>query len=89
MAEKRYCSRCGEELEKFHFLDRCEKLELIRARNEIKALKQSISEWKESWLHLRQIIGNLWWWHPAIDNVNEQSYYQTAQQKVKEINGGV
>jgi hypothetical protein len=67
-------------------LDRCEKLELIRARKEIKILKDSVLSWKDAWFHLREIIGNLWFWHPAIDSDTSREYYRAHQQRVKEIN---
>jgi len=78
MSEKNVqtCGKCGEVLEKIHFLDRCEKLELIRARKEIAILKDSVLSWKDAWFHLREIIGNLWWHHPAIDNDESRAYYQ-------------
>lgn len=90
MADKPTCSKCGEIFyAKYHFLDRCEKLELIRARKEIKILKDSVLSWKDAWFHLREIIGNLWWHHPAIDSDVSRDYYQAASQRVKEINSKV
>lgn len=85
MAEKiNICDRCGEVIEAYHFLDRCEKLELVRAKKEIKTLKESVLSWKDSWFHLREIIGNLWWHHPAIDDDAQRAYYQAAQKRCKE-----
>ncbi len=70
--------------EKYHFLDRCEKLELINARKEINQLKRSGNEWRDAWYQLREIIGNLWWHHPAINSDEQRAYYQVQQQRAKE-----
>jgi hypothetical protein len=80
MAEKRICNLCGEALEDVHDLALCEKTELIKGRLEIKKLKASVNSWKDAWYQAREIIGNLWWHHPAITNDNERSYYQKQKQ---------
>lgn len=50
--------------------------EQVSLRNEIKKFKKSIEDWKDAWHQLRDIIGNLWWRHPAIDNDERRAYYQ-------------
>jgi hypothetical protein len=62
----------------------CEKTELLRGRLEIKKLKKSVDEWKDAWFHLREIIGKLWWHHPAIDNDSERAYYQHQLNRIRE-----
>lgn len=85
MANKRYCHLCREEIEEkeTHFQSLCEKSELLKSRQEIKELKASINFWKDYVFKLRDIIGNLWWHHPAIDNDKERAYCQAAQQRLK------
>ena len=61
-----------------HNEDRCLGRQLISARREIKQLKASVEGWKDAWFHLRDIIGWLWWHHPAIDNDDQRAYYQTV-----------
>jgi hypothetical protein len=46
-------------------------------------LKRSVEEWKESWFQLREIIGELWWHHPAIDNDERRLYYQANLQRLR------
>lgn len=79
MAEKQTCDRCGEVLEAYHFLDRCERLEFLRAKKEISKLKSSVELWKDAWHHLRDVIGRLWWNHPAIHNDERRAYYRDNQ----------
>lgn len=76
---KRECQFCGEVLEEtplIHDLAMCEKTERLKGRETIKKLKQDVESWKDSWYGLRQIIGQLWWHHPAIDSDKERTYYQ-------------
>ena len=50
---------------------------LFQANKEIKKLTASIHEWKHGkggWFELREIIGNLWWHHPAIDSDDVRDY---------------
>lgn len=86
VSEKRVCPLCGDYLEDApaeHNLVRCEKTELLKGREEIKKLKASVRFWNDAWYELREIIGNLWWHHPAIDNVEKRAYYQQAQREMK------
>lgn len=39
-------------------------------------LKEAILPWKDAWFHCREIIGWLWWHHPAIDDDKQRAYYQ-------------
>lgn len=82
MAEKRSCDLCGEVLEEapaIHDVAKCEKTELLKGRKEIKRLKASIDSWKDAWYQGREIIGRLWWYHPAIDSDAQRAYYAAAQ----------
>ena len=54
---------------------------LLRQDNE--KLKQSQADWKDAWFELREIIGNLWWHHPAIDNDEKRLYYQLNLQRLR------
>jgi hypothetical protein len=86
-ATKRDCPLCGEPLEDNpadHDVAKCEKAELLKGRTEIKKLKQSLSEWKDAWFQLREIIGELWWHHPAIDNDEKRTYYQHVLLELRE-----
>jgi hypothetical protein len=88
MAEKRACPLCGDPLEDapaVHDVVQCEQTELRKGRNTIKVLKQSVNDWKEAWFQLREIIGKLWWYHPAIDNDEERAYYQTTLQRIRDL----
>lgn len=42
----------------------------------IQSLKESNDAWKDAWYLQREIIGNMWWHHEAIDNDEKRSYYQ-------------
>ena len=72
----RTCQLCGEPLEDIHDLVKCEHTELLKGRVESKKLKQSVEFWKDAWYEGRDIIGWLWWHHPAIDNDEQRAYYQ-------------
>ncbi len=41
-----------------------------------KKLTEGFGSWKEAWWQLREIIGWLWWHHPAIDDDKQRAYYQ-------------
>ena len=85
-ATRRDCPLCGDPLEDNpadHDVVQCEKTELLKGRNEIKKLKQSVNDWKDAWFQLREIIGNLWWHHPALDNDEKLVYYQTTLQRLR------
>lgn len=54
-------------------------VEVLKLRTETKKLRDSLHEWKYGtggWFELREIIGKLWWHHPAIDNDEKRGYYQ-------------
>jgi hypothetical protein len=60
------CPLCDEPLEDapaIHDPVKCEKTELLKAREKIKKLTASINDWKDGWFHLRDIIGRLSWEH--------------------------
>lgn len=82
------CPKCGAlyiwDLGLPHHEDRCLGRQLLNAKREIKQLKASIEEWKDAWFHLRDIIGNLWWRHPAIDNDERRAYYQESLRQLAE-----
>lgn len=50
--------------------------ELTRLRQENADLKVSVEKWKDSWFRLRDILGRLWWHHPAIEDDAERAYFQ-------------
>lgn len=75
----RDCPLCGEILEDapaVHDVVQCEKTELHKGRIKIQKLNESLASWKDAWFQLRDIIGKLWWHHPAIDNDKQRAYYQ-------------
>jgi hypothetical protein len=85
MSEKRACPLCGEpveELPAIHDVVTCEKTELLKGRKEIKRLRESVNSWRNAWFECRDIIGKLWWHHPAIDNDEQRAYYQEALKKI-------
>jgi hypothetical protein len=88
MADKRDCPLCGEVLEDapvIHDLVMCEQTERLKGRETIKKLKASIDAWKDSWFSLREIISDLWWYHPAICDDQERTYYQQQKEQRENI----
>jgi hypothetical protein len=86
MKNRQYCDLCGEEKEDapaVHDVVRCEKTELLKGRIQIKQLKQSLLDWKGAWFQVRDLLGELWWYHPAIDNEERRAYYQACQQQTQ------
>ena len=83
MAEKRCCEFCGEELKDIHDSAQCKEIERLNGRKTIKTLKESVNSWKDAWFQGRDIIANLWWYHPAIADDNQRAYYQAAQKRIK------
>lgn len=63
----------------YHDVAKCENTELLKGRKEIKRLKESLASWKDAWFQMREIIGNLWWYHPAIDNDEQRVYYRKVR----------
>lgn len=79
MSKQAICQLCAEPLEEDpneHNLILCQRNELIKARQTIKQLKSSLDSWKTAWYELREIIGRLWWHHPAIEDDKSREYYQ-------------
>lgn len=58
---------------------------LRRAEAEVIKLRDSIGPWKEAWIHQRDVIGWLWWHHPAIDDDKQRAYYQSNLRAIEEI----
>lgn len=59
--------------------------EVLYLRKETNKLKASIHEWKYGvggWFELREIIGKLWWHHPAIDSDEARGYYQQVLREI-------
>lgn len=62
--------------------------EVLFLRKETKKLKDSIHEWKYGkggWFELREIIGKLWWHHPAIDDDEKRAYYQHVLSEMQKL----
>lgn len=81
----RDCPLCGDPLQDapaIHDVTQCEKTELLKGRNKILKLNESLASWKDAWFQLRDIIGKLWWHHPAIDNDEQRAYYQNNLQAI-------
>lgn len=63
---------------------------LRKLEHENQKLKEAILPWKDAWFHCREIIGWLWWHHPAIDDDKQRAYYQAnlraieAQKRLEE-----
>ena len=79
MSKQQVCPFCGEDLEDppaIHGEHVCQVTELLNARREVKRLRESIMDWRGGWFQLREIIGDLWWHHKAIDNREQRTYYQ-------------
>lgn len=85
---KRDCPLCGDVLEDNpadHDVAKCEKTELLKGRSTITKLKKNLDEWKDAWFQLREIIGNLWWHHPALDNDEKLVYYQANLKRLRAL----
>ena len=84
---QRDCPLCGDPLQDapaVHDVAICEQTELRKGRVTIQKLKESVNDWKDAWFQLREIIGKLWWHHPAIDNDEQRSYYQHQLNRIRE-----
>jgi hypothetical protein len=89
MKEPTFCELCNEELpadfigkvcaDKFQCLGR--EVELVKAEN--KKLKLAVKFWNEAWFEGRDILGWLWWHHPAIHNDEQRIYYQNMTKDIK------
>lgn len=60
--------------------------QLLDANAEIKKLKASVNSWKDYVFELRDIIGKLWWEHPAIASDEQRAYYSGQQDRVAKLN---
>ena len=92
MKEPTHCEDCGYALKwdlltgGHHDRDLCLGRQFVQVKAENKRLKESVKSWMNAWYELREIIGNLWWHHPAIDNDQKRAYYQAHQKFVRELN---
>jgi hypothetical protein len=50
-----------------------------------KKLKESVLGWRDAWYELREIIGNMWWHHKAIDNDEYRAYCQANLDEIAKI----
>jgi hypothetical protein len=75
--------KAGAKVEDIHDPAVCAHTELIKGREEIKKLKINVSEWKDAWFHQGEVIGNLWWHHPAIEDERQLVYYRNAQRALE------
>ena len=73
-----YCVTCSRENEIVNKddpdLSLTNRIRFLEEQN--KKLQEGAGSWKEAWWHLREIIGWLWWHHPAIDDDKQRAYYQ-------------
>jgi hypothetical protein len=76
MAKKELCEKCQAPMSDDHTEWSCMERELAALRKECVSLKKTIIFWKDAWFECREIIGKLWWHHPAIDNDEQREYYQ-------------
>jgi hypothetical protein len=86
MSEKKVCQQCGDllkdqEAKRCPDIHPCDLRALDRARTEIKTLKISVDKWKDSWFEYRNLVGQLWWHHPAITDDKQREYYQNVISK--------
>jgi hypothetical protein len=82
-----YCTTCSIEAKPRGKEDEDLSLtsQLMVARKEIEQLKQSVKDWKNAWFEGRDIIGNMWWHHKAIDNDEYRAYCQANLKAIKEM----
>lgn len=86
MKNIQYCDLCSQALEEapaIHDVVKCEKIELLKGRKEIKRLKQSLTDWKAAWFQVRDLFGELWWHHKSIDDDTQRVYYQANLQQIQ------
>lgn len=73
-----FCTTCSHEKEAVEKgdpdLSLTNRIRFLEEQN--KKLQEGAGSWKEAWIHLREIIGWLWWHHPAIDDDKQRAYYQ-------------
>ena len=86
---QRYCDLCGEPKEDapvIHDIGKCELTERLKGREEIKKLKASVKNWQDEWYKYRDLLGGLYFHHPAIDSDTERAYYINNLKTIKEKN---
>lgn len=66
----------------------CEKRQLNQLRIENKKLKKAVEFWKDAWYEVRDLLGNLWWHHPAFDTEDRYRYYKNYHMQWKEKQNG-
>ena len=54
----------------------CTKRESVNVKAELKKVKASLLEWKDTYFQQRDIISWLWWYHPSINNDDIRAGYQ-------------
>lgn len=75
--KKDICPSCKEECNPHdHDYKHCmlDQIELLKQEN--KKLKASVESWKNAWYHCRDIIGKLWWEHPALYCDKSLAFYR-------------
>lgn len=82
MKTSKACEDCGAPLAwdlltgESHDKDLCFGRQFVQIKAENKKLKAAEKFWKDAYFEGREIIGKLWWHHPAIDNDEVRAYYQ-------------
>src|SRR5271169_219577 len=71
-----------------HDRDLCIKRQLDAAKAEIKTLKAAVAFWKDAWYEVREIIGKLWWHHPAFEDEKIYQYHKYYHQQYVEKENG-
>lgn len=64
----------------------CLERHVERLNVENNKLKDRVKFWNEAWYEVRDLLGNLWWHHPAIDNDEQRAYYQQNLRGIERIN---
>lgn len=66
----------------------CVERQLANTKLELKRTKESLQIMKDGWFESREIIGKLWWFHPAIDSDEQRAYYQNVQKQFTKVDNG-
>ena len=69
-----------------HDKDLCFGRQFLKLKEENKKLKISEKSWRDAWYDVRDILGHLWWHHPAIDSDTERAYYQRNLRMLEQMN---
>jgi len=59
-----------------------EQLETLK--KESLELRDSVSKWKDSWFHLRELYAKLWWHHPVLNSDSQLDYFRNNLKKLGE-----